>query len=410
MSLFEEKDMFTKIPYFPMDQIERTNLHFQEDKSREKIYLGSGELQNEENKTYQFQVVSKAEEKIYKSGEILNKDYLFPQGDDEFTRLARDLCFGTKKIENGKKIFSIQTQGATGAIRLAFSFLKKYMNAKMYIPCPSWPLARLIAEEVGLQFEDVHFFDVNNQQILFDNLISKLKNAENKSLLFMQDIANSPTGEDPSMDQWKQIVSIVKDKQIRVVLDSAFQGYSSGDIESDSKVVQLFLKEDIPFFVAQTFSKNLGLYGERIGCLHIVSHSSDDVEKIKSQFEHRVRCLWLSPSLHGSQIVKAILKDKDLFKSWKEEFQQVQNRLKECRRLLQDSLVKVGAQGKWDNITKHCGMFVLLPLNEDQCNFLREKHHLYIMDMGRINISSINRKDIHRLAQGIKEAIDSAQQ
>jgi aspartate/tyrosine/aromatic aminotransferase len=408
--MFEDKSIFKNIPYFPMDQIERTNLNFTQDKSSNKIYLGSGELQNEENKTYQFEVVKKAEEKLYQSNEIFNKEYLFPQGDEEYCRLARDLCLGTRNIPENKKIFSIQTQGATGAIRLAFNFLKKFMDNKMYIPCPTWPLAKVIAEEVGLNFEEVDFFDVKNQQMYFDNLLSKLKNAENKSLLFMQDIANSPTGEDPSMDQWKQLIDICKDKQIRVFLDSAFQGYASGDLESDSEVVKLFLKEDLPFFVAQTFSKNLGVYGERIGCLHVVCHSSEDIEKIKSQLEHRARCLWLCPSKHGSLLVKTILKDKELMSQWKEEFKKVQIRLREARKMLQDALIQVGAQGPWQNLTKHCGLFVQLPMNKKQIDFLRDSHHLYTVDMGRINISSINRNDIQRVAQGIKEALELSQQ
>ena len=96
-------------------------------------------------------------------------------------------------------------------------------------------------------FPYIYFFkSFKNPESLF-NLLSKLKQAEEKSLLFMQDIANSPTGEDPKMEQWKEIINIVKQKQITVVLDSAFQGYSSGDLESDNEIVRLFLKEDIPF-------------------------------------------------------------------------------------------------------------------------------------------------------------------
>lgn len=410
MYMFEDKSMLSSFPYFPMDQIERTNLKFTEDKSTNKIYLGSGELQNEENKTYQFEIIKKAEEKLYQSNEIFNKEYLLPQGDEEYCKLARDLCLGTRNIPENKKIFSLQTQGATGAIRLAFNFFKKYMDNKLYFPSPTWPLAKLIAEEVELNFEEVDFFDVKNQKMNFENLLSKMKNMENKCFLFMQDIANSLTGEDISLDEWKQLIDICKEKQIRVVLDSAFQGYASGELESDSEVVKLFLKEDISFLVAQTFSKNLGLCGERIGCLHIVCHSSEDTEKIKSQFENTARCLWLSPSKHGSLLVKTILKDKELMSQWKEEFKKVQVRLRETRKMLQDALIQAGAKSKWENFTKQCGLFIRLPLNKKQIDFLRQSHHLYIFDSGRINLSSINKNDIQRVAQGIKQALELNQQ
>ena len=110
------------------------------------------------------------------------------------------------------------------------------------------------------------------------------------------------------------------------------------------------------------------------------------------------------------RIVKTILNDEGLFKMWKSEFMKVQNRIKENRQLLRDHLVKLGAKGQWDNITKACGMFVLFPLNQYQVKFLREKHHLYTIDIGRINISSIDKKDIERIAKGIKDAMETVQQ
>ncbi len=388
---------------FPYDQADRTD--FRDAKFGDKIFLGAGELQGENNQTYKFEVVKKAEEKM--ATQTWSEDYLPPEGDKEFICLARDFLFGVKNIEEklGKKIVSFQTIGATGAVRLAFSFIKKYMDGKVLIPRPTWPLAKMIAEEVGMSFEEFDFFDAGNQEIKFDNLMNILKSAPNKSFLFMQDIANIPGGTDMTMDQWTKILNVIKERQMGVIIDSAFQGFSTGDFETDSQVIRLLLQENVPFFIAQTFSKTLGLYGERIGCLHV--NLFEDAEKIKSCLEEKARLLWLSPNVHGARIVKTILQDPGLMKLWKDEFLQIYSRIKENRQILQDALIKNGVRGKWDNLTKQNGMFIFLPFNSQQIGLMKEKYHLYNLDFCKINLSSLNKNDIERLVRGIKEASEN---
>lgn len=43
--------------------------------------------------------------------------------------------------------------------------------------------------------------------------------------------------------------------------DSAYQGFASGDVEKDAWPVKYFLSEGFQMVVAQSFAKNMGLYG-----------------------------------------------------------------------------------------------------------------------------------------------------
>jgi aspartate/tyrosine/aromatic aminotransferase len=408
MSIFEQNQDWktsdlSKIS-FPFDQVNRTD--FYDSKFGDKLFLGAGELQGENNQTYQFEVVKRAEERV--NSQTWCEDYLPPEGDKEFVTLARDFLFGVKNLEGqiGKQLISFQTLGATGAIRLAFSFIKKHLDGKIYIPKLTWPLARTMAEDVGLNYEEFDLFDVSKQEIKSDQLMAIIKKAPKNSFLFLQDIANIPNGSDLSIDQWTDIFKIIKENQMCLIIDSAFQGYSSGDFETDSQVVRLLLQENLPFFIAQTFSKSLGLYGERIGCLHV--NLFEDPGKIIRLLEEKVKLLWLSPNVHGARLVKTILQDPQLMKLWREEFQKIFSHIKENRELLKEALIKYGVKGNWQNLTKQNGIFLFLPLNKKHIGLLKEKYHIYNLDICRINLSSLRKIDIDRLAKAVKEVSDSS--
>ena len=407
MSLFESNQEWIsgnlKKITFPSDQVE--NSEFINSKFADKVFLGAGELQSENNQTLKFEAVKRAEEKI--ACQKWNEDYLLPQGDKEFLTLARSFLFGVNTFQGelSKNLVSFQTLGATGAIRLAFSFIKKYMEGKIYIPQLTWPFAKLIAEEVGLSHEEFDFFDLNKQEIKFENLLSVIQKAPKKSFLFLQDVANIPLGLDLTIDEWTRVIKVIRENEMCLIIDSAFQGYSTGDFETDSQIVRFILQENIPFFIAQTFSKSMGLYGERIGCLHV--RLFEDSEKIKKLLEEKAKLLWLSPNVYGARLVKIILQDPQLLKLWKEEFFQIHSRIKENRELLQKALIKYEVKGKWDNLNKQNGIFIFVPLNEKQIIFIKEKYHIYNLDLCRINLSSITKQDIERLTIALKEALDS---
>lgn len=49
--------------------------------------------------------------------------------------------------------------------------------------------------------------------------------------------------------------------------DMAYQGFASGDLDIDAKAIRIFLEDGHLIGCAQSFAKNMGLYGHRVGCL-----------------------------------------------------------------------------------------------------------------------------------------------
>jgi hypothetical protein len=76
----------------------------------------------------------------------------------------------------------------------------------------------------------------------------------------------------------------LKAKQQIPFFDSMYQGFASGNPESDAWPVRYFVNQNFDvILVAQSYAKNFGLYGERAGCLHVVTSSPELTGNIFSQ-------------------------------------------------------------------------------------------------------------------------------
>ena len=96
-------------------------------------------------------------------------------------------------------------------------------------------------------------------------MLRDLNRAPDGSIVLLHACAHNPTGCDPTIDEWKQIVSLCSRKQHVVFFDSAYQGFASGDPEADAQPFRYAVAQRIPILLAQSFAKNFGLYGERVG-------------------------------------------------------------------------------------------------------------------------------------------------
>lgn len=81
-----------------------------------------------------------------------------------------------------------------------------------------------------------------------------------KNLIF----SHNPTGVDPTLEQWKEISAVVKKRNLLPFLDMAYQGFASGDINKDAFALRQFVSDGHQLLLSQSYSKNMGLYGERV--------------------------------------------------------------------------------------------------------------------------------------------------
>jgi len=65
--------------------------------------------------------------------------------------------------------------------------------------------------------------------------------------------------------------------------------------------------------LSQSYAKNMGLYGERIGAFHVVTSDKDTASKVLSQLKMVIRPNYSSPPLHGARIVERVLSNPQNF-------------------------------------------------------------------------------------------------
>jgi len=133
-------------------------------------------------------------------------------------------------------------------------------------------------------------------------LINCLENAKEGNVILLHACAHNPTGVDPSESDWKKIADVMEKKKLVPFFDSAYQGFASGDILKDIEPVRYFASKGFSMFVAQSYAKNMGLYGQRTGCFHIVTPDKESAAKCMSQMKMVVRGNYSSPPLYGSRI------------------------------------------------------------------------------------------------------------
>ena len=138
-------------------------------------------------------------------------------------------------------------------------------------------------------------------------------------------------------------MSIVSKKEHVVFFDSAYQGFASGDAERDAQPFRYAVAQGIPILLAQSFAKNFGLYGERVGTLSVVCGDADQKDRILSELRLIIRPMHSSPPRHGSSIVKTILNNEELTKQYRQECDSMARRIQEMRVKLVEALEAAGS-------------------------------------------------------------------
>jgi len=220
--------------------------------------------------------------------------------------------------------------------------------------------------------------------------------------------AHNPTGVDPTQDEWRQILSFIKSKHLVPFFDTAYQGFATGDLDADAFAPRLFLQEGLNFFVTQSFAKNFGMYGERVGALHIVCSNTEERRKVGTQLNRLIRSLWSSPPLHGGRMVEMVLRDKELYAQWERDLQVMSERIRRMRKRLYDALVEKGTPGDWSHIVKQIGMFSYTGLKKEEVEKLITEWHVYLCDNGRISLSGLNEGNVEYMAEAIHAVVSES--
>jgi len=410
-SLSGSPSLFKKLEMAPIDPILGTTQAFNADTDPRKINLGVGAYRTEEGKPFVLQVVRDAEKEILTElGTSVNKEYSTIDGPAELKVLTQKLVFGDRsEAVASNRIASVQALSGTGSLRVAAEFIKTYMKPEaheIWISDPTWGNHPTIFKKAGLNVKVYPYYDPATKGFKFESMMKALKeDASEGAMVLLHACAHNPTGVDPTEEQWNQIAKVMKERRLVPLMDSAYQGYASGSLDKDAFAVRLFVSMGFEMYMCQSFAKNLGLYGERIGMLHVVCENARDAQAVLSQLKMVVRPMYSSPPIHGALLVKKILGTPLMLNAWKVELSSMADRVLEVRSLLRAGLEKKGTPGTWNHITDQIGMFSFTGLSPEMCERLISEHHIYLLKSGRISLAGLNKGNIQYMVDCVDEVV-----
>lgn len=399
--------IFAHITEAPPDPILNTVKMFNDDKDPRKINLGVGAYRTEEGKPYVLEVIRQAEEELLKElGTGNNKEYMSIDGSAVLQKLCQELCFeGTGALSEGR-ITSVQALSGTGSLRVVAEFIRTHLPAEaheVWVSDPTWGNHLAIFKNAGCTTKTYPYWDGETKGLNFEGMIGALRSATPGSTVLLHACAHNPTGVDPTREQWAEIANVVRERKLVPLMDSAYQGYASGDLDYDAWAMRYFVEQGFQMFLCQSFAKNLGLYGERIGCLHAICGSAAEAKVVASQLKMVIRPMYSNPPKHGALLVEKVLGEPARFAQWKAELKAMADRILEVRAVLRKGLEDKGTPGPWNHITDQIGMFSFTGLTPAECQRLISEHHIYLLGSGRISLAGLNKGNIQHMIDSIDE-------
>lgn len=390
---------FNDIPQLPDDPILGLPIAFAADPRPNKINLGIGAYKTAEGHPLVLKSVRKAESLLLQKN--LPKDYLPIEGDADFLRCSLQLLFGSNSpLWQTGRFFAAQSVGGASALRIGAEFLAKLVSKTVFISQPSWSNHKQIFERAGLNVGSYPYFDPHTFMLDFSGMCEAIKNMPPGSVILLHGCCHNPTGIDPSFEQWKELSNLIKKQQLIPFFDLAYQGFGRG-LDEDAQAIRHFVNEGHEMLIAYSFSKNFGLYGERVGFLTVVCSSVDRVPKIASQIRSLIRGNYSNPPLHGARIVSTILKSPELTQEWKTELNNMCERVKEMRKALIAALLVKGQNRNFSYMNQQIGLFSFTGLSPEQVQRLRKEKAIYMPNSGRINVAGLNTQNVSHVAEAL---------
>ena len=369
------------------------------DTNPDKMDLGIGVYQDEQGMTPVMRAIKDAEHRHLALE--TSKKYIGIHGNPEFNRLFSELLLGkSAPVLSSGRLAMAQCAGGSGALRIG-SELIKLANSKatIWASTPTWANHKPLVGSVGLPIKHYPYYNLKTQIIDFEDMCDTLRRKTKPGdAILLHGCCHNPTGADLTQAQWRVVRNLVLEKQLLPFIDLAYAGLGDG-LEEDCYGLRLMADACEELVAAISCSKNFGLYKERTGLVLAIATNPDAAKLCHGQIGVTTRQMISMPPDHGAALVAKILADPDLCADWRNELETMRLRMKSLRQMLADALQVQGAEQMANAITMQKGMFSLLPVSPAQAKTLREKHSVYLLDSGRINVAGIKAESVERLAE-----------
>ena len=397
--------MFETLEMAPPDAILGLTEAFNQDPNPQKINLSVGVYQDAEGKTPILKSVKQAERRLWEGEK--SKGYLPIHGLAEYGRYVRELLFGAgHEILASGRAATLQTPGGTGALRVAVDLLKrKFPAAGFWHSKPTWVNHPQIFQAADRRVGVYDYIDKAGTGLDFDALRASLSKVPAGDVVLLHAGCHNPTGIDPGPEQWREIADIMQARGLLPLVDFAYQGFGDG-LEEDAIGLRTLCRPGMELLICSSFSKNFGLYCERVGALTLVGSTADAAQAALSHAKICVRVNYSNPPKHGAAIVATILADAELRAEWERELAEMRNRIHSMRRLFVETMKAKAPERDFSFIGRQRGMFSYTGLSPVQVDTLRAQYSIYLVASGgRINVAGMTEANMDRLCEAVASVL-----
>lgn len=417
-------NLFNHLTQAPDDPILALVARFKADPNPNKVDLSIGVYFDENGNTQNFEPVSQAQlavaQKFYEINQndlpplrnsqtnLVNHDitvgYLPADGDCVYNQEIVKLVFGAKhELVTSGRVRAMETIAGTGGLRLAADFIKKHLGVTTaYMSNPTWGNHHAIFGGAGLQTSSYPYYNEATKSVAFDELCNFVKTLGSSDALVLHTCCHNPTGADLSKEQWQQLLAIIKEVNCVAVFDMAYQGFGKG-LDEDAYAVRYASQVLDNYFVVSSCSKNFGVYGERLGALHVVTETAEYTNTAMSIIADIASNHYVCPSNNSAYLARTVLANPELKQQWENNLQAIRERIISTRSNFVNELKKYNLDFSF--INNQVGMFSYTGLTKEQAQKLRSKYAIYLIDSGRINVLGLTEKNIPYVAQAIAQVL-----
>ncbi|MBU2080237.1 MAG: aspartate/tyrosine/aromatic aminotransferase [Alphaproteobacteria bacterium] len=392
--------LFSAVEMAPRDPILGLNEAFNADTRTTKVNLGVGVYYNEDGRIPLLRAVAEAEKARIEAH--APRGYLPIEGIAAYDNAVQKLLLGadSELIASGR-VITTQAVGGTGALKTGADFLKRLLpNTVVAISDPSWENHRALFESAGFTVHNYRYYDAASHGINRAGMLEDLKNLPARSVVVLHACCHNPTGVDLSLDDWKAVLEVLREREHVPFLDIAYQGFGDG-IEQDAFAVRLFAASGIPFFVSSSFSKSFSLYGERVGALSIITGSQEEASRVLSQAKRVIRTNYSNPPTHGATVVASVLNSPELRALWEDELAGMRERIRGMRMAMVEQLAALNCKRDFAFVAQQRGMFSYSGLTAEQVERLKTEFGIYAVSTGRICVAALNQRNLPAVTQAI---------
>ena len=389
--------MFQHLEPYAGDPILSLNEAFQKEPRKDKVNLSIGIYFDDAGRIPVLDCVRQAEAQMLALGAA--KPYLPIEGSAVARTAVQHLLFGDEHeaVRSGR-VATLQTVGSSGGLRVGADFIKRWLpGSALWVSDPTWDNHRAMFEGAGITVHTYPYYDPATGGLQFDAMLATLRTLPPRSVVLLHACCHNPTGVDLSPAQWDALIPVLRERDLLPYLDMAYQGYGDG-IEEDAFAVRAMAASGLRFFIANSFSKSMSVYGERCGALSVACADAAEAALVLGQLKATVRRNYSSPGLHAAGIIAGVLGTPALRAAWEADVAAMRGRIQAMRQRLHATLSTMQPGRDAGYLLSQRGMFSYTGLSAAQVDRLRDEFGVYLVQSGRLCVAGLNSANVERTA------------